>query len=313
VLAARPQAREKKEYFMNIKEAENLTVKRVAAGGTNLAYIEKGSGEPMVFIHGEVSDFRTWAEQFDAFSSDYRVISYSRRAHYPNERELFDSNYTRARHTADLIAFLKALNLEKAHLIGHSYGASIALMAAGSRPELVGSLVLGEPCPLPELFDEEGRSLSAKQKKAFDIAVRLAQIGDRKAAVREFLHIIAGIDVLPLLPEDRRAALMENAGTLLPMLRHYYDSPLNRETLSGVKIPTLLITGELSPLIARLGNKMLGRCLPNSKTAVLKGASHGLQMENPEGFHQLVTDFLATNKNTAKLARYRQLYESVFH
>lgn len=298
---------------MNMNEAANLPVKRVAAGGTNLAYIEKGSGEPLVFIHGAVSDFRTWQEQFEAFSNDYRVISYSRRGHQPNEREENDANYTRARHTADLVGFLKALNLEKAHLIGHSYGASIALTAAQAHPELVGSLVLGEPSPFPDLFDEEGLSLLSAQKKGFDIAIRLAQIGDKKAAVREFLHVIVGIDVLPLLPEDRRAVIMENAGTLVPMLRHYYDSPLNSRQLSGVKVPALLVTGELSPLIARLTNKMIDRALPNSKIAVLKGASHGLQMENPDGFNQLVTDFLAGNKNTAKLARYKQLYESVFH
>ena len=295
---------------MNTTELTNIPVKKAEVNGTKLAYIEQGSGgETIVFIHGALSDFRTWTEQFEAFSKDFRVISYSRRSHYPNEN---DSNYTRTLHTSDLVEFLKTLNLEKAHLVGHSYGASIALTAALEHPELVESLVLGEPSPFPELFDEEEMPLLSAQKKGFDLAARFAKIGDKKTAVREFLHTIVGIDVLGLLPEPRRRVVLANAGTLLPMLQAYYDSPVSGEELKNVKTPTLLITGELSPAIARLGNKMINRCLPNAEIAVLKGASHGLQMENPEGFNQLVGDFLAFNKNTADTAIKQRLYEAIF-
>lgn len=298
---------------MNTQELKNLPIKKAEVNGTTLSYIEKGSGEPLVFIHGAVSDFRTWTEQFEAFAADYRVISYSRRGHYPNDAETDTAQYTRERHAADLVEFLKALDLKKAHLVGHSYGASIALMAARENPELVGSLILGEPSPFPALFSEEEIPLLAQQKAGFDKAIQLSEIGNQELAVREFLHTIVGIDAFGLLPEERRAVILENARTLLPMLRHYYNSPMDAEQISRVKTPVLLITGELSPLIARVGNKLIDRHLPNSKIAVLKCASHGLQIENPEGFNQLVWDFLRVNKNTDRLAKYKQLYDSVFH
>lgn len=298
---------------MNTQELQNLSVKKAEVNGTTLSYIEKGSGEPMVFIHGAVSDFRTWIEQFEAFSADYRVISYSRRGHYPNDAETGAAQYTRERHAADLIGFLKELDLKKAHLVGHSYGASIALMAALENPELVGSLILGEPSPFPALFREEDSFLLSQQKAGFDKAVQLAEIGNQELAVREFLHTIVGIDAFGLLPEERRVVILENAHTLLPMLQNYYNSPMDAEQISRVKTPTLLITGELSPLIVRISNKLIDRLLPNSKIAVLKCASHGLQIENAEGFNQLVWDFLRVNKNTARLAKYKQLYDSVFH
>jgi pimeloyl-ACP methyl ester carboxylesterase len=297
---------------MNIKEAADPPVKKVEVNGTILPYIEQGSGETIVFIHGAVSDFRTWREQFRAFSNDFRVISYSRRSHYPNHPATGDSEYTRDLHKSDLIEFLKALKLEKAHLVGHSYGAAIALPAALEQPKLVGSLILGEPSPFPELFDEEGKALLRAQKKGFNEALQQAQNGETEAAVREFLHTIVGIDAFGLLPAERRSVILENAHTLLPMLRRYYDSPLNCEQLSRIKVPALLITGELSPLVARLNNKIIDRCLPNSKIAVLKCASHGLQIENPEGFNQLVKNFLSVNKNTDRLAKYKHLYESIF-
>lgn len=198
-----------------------------------------------------------------------------------------------------MIGFIKALDLEKAHLVGHSYGAAIALLAALDHPELIKTLVLGEPSPFPSLLDEDGKSFLSEQKTKFDEAIRLAESGDEEAAaVGEFLHTVVGVDVLNLLPDERLSVVLENAGTLLPMLRTYYETPpIDCEQLKRLSAPTLLVTGEFSPRISRLSNEAINRCLPNSRTATLKGASHGLQIENSEGFNRLALDFLAANVN----------------
>ena len=293
-------------------QATNPQVKTIEVGETRLAYIEQGSGEALVFVHGAVSDFRSWTEQLDAFSARYRAISYSRRAHYPNA-PTGASPYTRAQHAADLIGFLRALKLEKAHLVGHSYGAAVALLAALGESALVGSLILAEPSPFPELFSEPAdAALLAEQKAGFDKARRLAENGERAASVREFLHTVIGIDAFFLLPEERRAVVLENAATLSPMLKNYYEPSLKREQLKKLKVPTLFITGEISPLIARLSCKALDRHLPNSRIAVLKSASHGLQMENPHGFHALVGDFLDAQRKAPPDEK-SQLYSPIFN
>ena len=264
-----------------------------------LAYIEKGAGEPVVFIHGAVSDCRTWAEQLEFFSAmNYRAVSYSRRFHRPNaEFKPGAAKYSRALHVSDLVGFLRTLDLGKAHLVGHSYGASIALMTALEHPELVGGLVLGEPSPFPALLHtESNRRLLLEQKTGFDEASRLARDGQKEEAVRRFLHIVVGVDVFPLLPEERRAVALENADALEPMLETYYESPsVNAERLKTVRVPTLLVTGELSPRLARLGNEAISRLLPDSRISVLRCASHGLQMENPEGFNRMIFNFLAAH------------------
>ena len=293
-------------------QTTNPPVKTVEIGDARLAYIEQGSGEPLVFIHGAVSDFRTWIEQVNAFSGDYRAISYSRRAHYPNAKA-GASNYTRASHAADLIEFLKALKLEKAHLVGHSYGAAVALLAALREPALVASLILAEPSPFPELLNADAEALLAEQRAGFDKVLRLAENGEKEPAVREFLHTVIGIDAFCLLPGERRAVVLENAETLAPMLKTYYDSTIKREQLKKLKTRTLFITGEISPLIARLSCKALDRHLPNSGIAVLKSASHGLQMENPKGFDALVRDFLAVNRFDARLDEKSLLYSPIFN
>lgn len=295
------------------KQSEiSLPVREVEIGGARLNYIEKGEGEAVVFIHGAVSDLRTWMEQIEAFSPYYRAVSYSRRYHEPNEKANGGAEYSRASQTADLVDFIERLGLAKAHLVGHSYGASIALLAAVRRPELVASLTLGEPSPFPALLRDEGISLLSGQKAAFDEAMRLAESGETQQAVRDFLHTVVGVDVLELLPEERRAVVLENADTLLPMLRTYYDSPpVGFDELRALRVPALLVTGELSPKLARLSNEAIANCLPNAKTAVLRCASHGLQIENPAGFNQLVLKFLSENEGSSRPDIKQQSYKSL--
>lgn len=283
---------------MRMKQAAapgtEIALKQVEVNGTKLAYAEQGRGEPVIFIHGEVSDFRAWSEQLNLFSHYYQAIAYSRRYHYPNEPAGDFSDYTLSLHTADLLAFLKALNLEKVHLVGRSYGASVALLAALKQPQLIRSLVLGEPSLFTELLDKEGMRLLSKQKAGFDEVNRLIHRGRKEWAVRQFLNVIVGADVLDQFSGTVRSIVLENADTLEPALRTYYQSPpANCEQLKKLTVPTLLVSGEFSPKISRLSNERIKTCLPNSELVILQGASHGLHMENPDGFNRIVLDFLA--------------------
>ena len=119
-----------------------------------LFYLERGHGQPVVLIHGTLNDFRIWQQfQIDSFAQKFHVVSYSRRYAYPNQwpGDGEDNNLTNnVTDLAELI--IKRLNLGPAHLIGHSYGALIALYMAYQHPELLRTLVLGEP-PVMSLLE----------------------------------------------------------------------------------------------------------------------------------------------------------------
>lgn len=278
----------------------NESVKRVPVNGTTLAYIEKGNGEPVVFVHGAITDLRIWLNQVDFFSNSYRAISYSRRGHWPDHQIEDARPYSRSVHAEDLAGFLKALDLGKVHLVGHSFGGAIALLTALQHPELVRSLVLGEPSPFVDLLDDSEVNLITKQKVGFEEAYLLAKGRNADAAIRQFLKTIVGADVLDQLPPAARVAVMENAPTLAPMLERYFVSPpLSCGQLKSVTAPTLLIAGEFSPTIAVRSNGRLNNCLPNSAEATLYSVSHGLHIESPDEFNQLVSDFLANSLTTS--------------
>jgi pimeloyl-ACP methyl ester carboxylesterase len=119
-------------------------VKKVTINGTGLTYIEDGKGEPVVFVHGAMFDWRAWEGLRPFIAQKYRFVSYSRRYHYPNAWTDDGQSYTMSQHVEDLAAFIRTLNVGRVHLVGHSWGGIVAGIMALKYPELVQSLVLSE-------------------------------------------------------------------------------------------------------------------------------------------------------------------------
>jgi pimeloyl-ACP methyl ester carboxylesterase len=118
--------------------------KKVRVNGVELHYIEKGTGVPVIFIHGGLEDHRAWGDQVEAFSSRYHAIAI-RRYNFPNAGAAVADNYSASVDAEDLATLIRRLKLAPAHVIGYSYGAYAALLLARRHPELVRSLVLAEP------------------------------------------------------------------------------------------------------------------------------------------------------------------------
>ena len=272
-------------------------IQHAEINGAALAYVERGTGKPVVLAHGALSDYRTWSLQVEALSEQYHPVAYSLRYHYPNEWADNADDYSRALHAADLIAFLRALELGPVHLVGHSYGGALAAWVAKTHPELVRSLVLGEPSLASILTAPVGEALLAEQTREFEETLQFFEQGNHEHAVREYLRIMVGMDVFDQLPGVAQAVIMNNARTLGPMLRTFYVGlPFSRDDARKMKVPTLLITGSRSPKLYRLITAELAACLPNGQVVVLDGASHGLQIEQPIEFNRAVNQFLSSQR-----------------
>ncbi|MET3845439.1 alpha/beta fold hydrolase [Bradyrhizobium sp. OAE829] len=110
-------------------------LKRVAANGTELSYVEVGQGEPIIFVHGGLQDYRMWAEHLPKFAGRYRAIAYSRRNHFPDKVSPDGMPDGAAdAHGEDLTAFVRALGFSKVRVVAHSAGAHAALFFAPRTP-----------------------------------------------------------------------------------------------------------------------------------------------------------------------------------
>jgi pimeloyl-ACP methyl ester carboxylesterase len=111
------------------------------------------------------------------------------------------------------------------------------------------------------------------------------------------VNIVVGKEVFDELPPDDRLVINQNAHTLGPMLRTYFEpTNLDHSSASKMTTPTLLITGELSPGIYKAITRELYSCMPTVESFTLPGASHGLHMENGEDFGVAAMKFLSKNK-----------------
>ena len=113
------------------------TAREVEVNGVRLQYIEQGSGEPIVFVHGAPSDLRAWEPVREEIAKRYRFIAYTQRYFgtetWPDEGK----NFSVTTLADDLAKFIKALNAGPVHLVGWSYGGLVAVTAAVSDPSLV--------------------------------------------------------------------------------------------------------------------------------------------------------------------------------
>src|SRR5262245_38329814 len=108
--------------------AEDVQPTKIHVRGVELHYVAYGHGEPLILLHGGQGDYRSWEAQIKALSQRYRVISYSRRYHYPNNNPIIAKNHSAYIEADDLAAFISELKLGRVHLVGTSIGAFTALL-----------------------------------------------------------------------------------------------------------------------------------------------------------------------------------------
>ena len=83
--------------------------------GVDLAYVEQGQGEPVLFVHGGVGDYRVWDQQMNAFGAGYRAIALSCRGYWPNPKLRPDESITLDTFVDDLAQFVHALDAGPVH------------------------------------------------------------------------------------------------------------------------------------------------------------------------------------------------------
>ena len=134
-------------------------------GGTRMNYVEEGRGAAVIFVHGGVSDHRAWEAQREDVAQRYRLIAIDLRYFGAAPWSDDGSQFSQATHVSDLAAFVRGLNLGPVRVVGHSYGAVIALGLAVQNPELVRGLFINEP-PLPSILtDPADQKLVAEEHK----------------------------------------------------------------------------------------------------------------------------------------------------
>jgi len=179
-------------------------LRTLEVNGAELHYLAEGTGPAIVFVHGGLADYREWLPAMDQLKGRYTTIAYSRRHSYPNRQNPVSPDHSPISEADDLAALIEELDVDPAHVVGVSYGASTSLFLALRHPGLARSLSLIEPplvSWLPQIeggqpvFDDFNGRLVTPVRAAFGA-------GDRDAAFRITLEYFVGPGALYQVPPE---------------------------------------------------------------------------------------------------------------
>ena len=241
-------------------------------------------GSEVLLVHGSVMNGEmTWAEQ-RPLADRWRLVVVDRRGYFPNppaDHEDF------AEDVPDVIELLG----DGAHLVGHSYGGVISLLAAAQRPELVRSLTVIEPPAFSVALD-------SPEVAAFVAGMRpywLHGPRDPESFLRGFLEMVGSSAQLPSpLPPP----LLQNA-KLLMVERLPTEAAIPLETLREAPFPKLVVSGAHSRIFDAVCD-VLEREL-GAERAVIPGAGHSVPRTGSP-FNNRVEAFLSAAETAARAA-----------
>ena len=262
---------------------------RAEINGAQLNYELAGEGPAVVLVHEGVCDMRMWDELFGGLAGEFTVLRYDLRGY--GDSTLPPGPFSQ---NGDLLALLDHAGIERAVLVGVSYGGRVALDTAFVAPERISGLVLASSglsdfewsASVREFGDEEERLLDAGDiDGATDLNVRLWVDGPNR-----------GPDPVREQVRDRVREMQRRAFEIQVPAYEAQPPPGPEEPvglrLSEVRAPTLVVVGDADvPDFVEIGAKLEAE-LPNARKVVLPDTAHTIPLERPDEFRELVLGFL---------------------
>jgi pimeloyl-ACP methyl ester carboxylesterase len=259
-------------------------------GGVELDFELQGSGEPVVLIHWGLC--AAWAQPLrdaPALSERHQLLSYDRAGFGAGTRPPGPLGI--ADHAAHCRRLMRHVGIERAHVVGHSSSAAIALQLALDAPEAVATLALldaARPAPRSETQTRFAREFAGP-------AVERYRAGDTRAAVDIWCRGVFGPDYrgalergLPGAFEQALADADAFFGQELPALQTWSFGP---EEARRIDQPTLVVLGEHSAPTFAERRALLLSMLPNAEPFDLPDATHLLHVQNRDGMASALAGF----------------------
>lgn len=269
-------------------QVPRLEMQRLPLDGGELEFQVLGEGPPVLLIHGGLIAGIPESFLTQPALSGWKLIVYHRRGYSQSSPETGPIEDYMARHAAEAAALLRHLDIERAHVFGHSSGGTIAMQLAFDHPELVESLVLLEPA-IPALVQD----LAAASTEGTPPPAEALSPANAVSALDFFMGVVAG------QPEWRTryssAAIEQaekDAGTFFaweaPAIATWTPS---QEQGALKEIPVLYVSGGRSP-VPESYIDIVTDWFPDTEHVVIQDVSHGMLVEDPQSTAAGVASFL---------------------
>jgi pimeloyl-ACP methyl ester carboxylesterase len=251
----------------------NHLTRRVEVAGQSTRVCEVGEGPPVVLLHGWGGRIESMAPVMGCLRVTHRVVAMDLPGF--GESRVPDGAWGTSDHAEFVVDVLGRLGIERASLLGHSFGAKTSLYVAATHPGVVDKLICTGSSGL-----RRAPSAAARVRRGLSRAARAAGVlGAPGERVREAVYRRVASD-------DYRAA-----GELRPMLVRVVNEDLSH-LLPLVSAPTLLIWGTEDDAVPLRHGEIMERLIPDAGLVRFEGAGHFAYLEEPERFCRVVRHFL---------------------
>jgi 3-oxoadipate enol-lactonase len=246
-------------------------------------YAERaGAGQAVVLIHAGIADGRMWDRQWVDWAARFDVTRVDLRGFGRSDPQV--GSFSQA---GDVLAVLDALGIERAVLVGASYGGRVALDLAASRPERIVGLVLADAGLPDHVWSDEIEAFAAREDEALDV-------GDLDGATEvnvDFWLPSASESVRSAIREQQRNAFALQVGADGEEMLLSADLSAR---LTALDVPTLVLVGQSDHADFHALAHRLASTLPNARRETIPGAGHLPSLEQPDAFDDVVLPFIAT-------------------
>lgn len=274
-------------------------MERVNVDGTSLEYEVAGKGEPAVFIHGSfIADtFLPLVAELGR-TGRYRLIAYHRRGYAGSSR--VSGPVSIARQAADCRGLLRHLGVERAHVVGHSFGGAVGLQLALDEPDVAQSLALVEPALAVGASAEGYREALARGVERYREAGAAVMVDEfmqaRWPGYRSLLE--------QMLPGAFGRAV-DDAATFEHEITGLLDWQFGESEAQRITQPTLAVLGgDSEALWPRFGetHQLLLAWLAGAEGFVIPGATHFPQLQDAPSMAEALADFWVRHPTPAESA-----------
>lgn len=227
-------------------------------------HVESGSGEPLVLVHGGEGD----RHQFDLFrpllGDGVRALAYDQRD-TPDNPYAGQAAYSMRDLASDYVAFIRSLGLERAHVLGTSYGGVVAMTIAIHFPDSVQSLILACTTPSYKLIEPPTVEVTSRADPDTIVRILIEQEIPRELLEND-----------PRLADEIRATIRPGAADGVERRMAAARAHEARDELRLIKAPTLVLHGEDDPFVKPELAVLMAEQIPGAELEIFPGVRHSL-------------------------------------
>lgn len=248
------------------------------------AYSVQGSGKNIVLIHGVGLNQDMWGGQTVSLASDYQVICYDMLGHGQSKQP--SDSASLEEYALQLKELLDSLAIEKTSLVGFSMGGLVARAFALHYPEYLDSLVI-----LNSVFNRTEEQRSGIQARTKEVAIK-GPSANVDAAIKRWFSEEYAASSSAQIDEVRNTVLNnDHLGYLTTYRLFASEDNYLADQISNIKVPTLVMTGELDPGSTPQMAHDMGSLIDNAQIVVLADQRHMMPMESPKLVNQKLLNF----------------------